>query len=104
MPATVRPRASARTDSIRLFSLKRNSSVREVSPSLSVALAEVSSLAHDLLTVRDADRIAVLDRGRLAELGAHDELLAAGGLYARLWELHGTAGEPVASVPLEAVA
>jgi ATP-binding cassette subfamily B protein len=45
-------------------------------------------VSHDLLTVRDADRIAVLDRGRLVELGPHDELVAAGGLYARLWELH----------------
>ena len=48
-------------------------------------------VSHDLLTVRDADRIAVLDRGRLVELGAHDELLGAGGLYSRLWELHRTA-------------
>jgi ATP-binding cassette, subfamily B, bacterial len=46
-------------------------------------------VSHDLLTVRDADRIAVLDRGRLVELGAHDELLADGGPYARLWSLHG---------------
>ena len=49
-------------------------------------------VAHDLLTVRDADRIAVLDRGRVAELGTHDELARAGGLYSRLWELHRTDG------------
>ena len=48
-------------------------------------------VSHDLLTVRDADRIAVLDRGRLVDLGPHDELVAAGGLYARVWELHDTA-------------
>jgi ATP-binding cassette, subfamily B, bacterial len=47
-------------------------------------------VSHDLLTVRDADRIAVLDQGRLAELGPHSELVARGGLYARLWELHDT--------------
>jgi ATP-binding cassette subfamily B protein len=47
-------------------------------------------VAHDLLTVRDADRIAVLDRGRLAELGSHSELVARGDIYARLWELHDT--------------
>jgi ATP-binding cassette subfamily B protein len=34
--------------------------------------------------VRSADRIAVLDRGRVVELGGHDELLAMGGRYAEL--------------------
>ncbi|MEO1191447.1 MAG: thiol reductant ABC exporter subunit CydC [Pseudomonadota bacterium] len=41
-------------------------------------------IAHRLSTVRDADCILVLDQGRLAEAGRHAELLAAGGLYARL--------------------
>lgn len=41
-------------------------------------------IAHRLSTVRDADMIAVLDRGRLVETGRHDELLAKGGLYAHL--------------------
>ncbi len=41
-------------------------------------------IAHRLATVRRADRILVLDRGRIVEEGAHDDLLAAGGLYADL--------------------
>jgi len=44
-------------------------------------------IAHRLATVLNADRILVLDQGRLVEEGSHDKLVAAGGLYARLAEL-----------------
>ncbi len=44
-------------------------------------------IAHRLSTVRDADRIWVLERGTVAEAGTHDELVAAGGLYAALWRV-----------------
>jgi len=44
-------------------------------------------IAHRLATVLKADRILVIDQGRLVESGSHGELVAAGGLYARLAEL-----------------
>ena len=45
----------------------------------------VIAIAHRLNTAYDADRVAVMEAGRVVELGSHDELLATGGAYAELW-------------------
>jgi ATP-binding cassette subfamily B protein len=46
----------------------------------------VITIAHRLTTAERADRIAVVESGRLVELGTHDELLAQGGAYAAMWD------------------
>ncbi|MBY6056392.1 ABC transporter ATP-binding protein [Leisingera daeponensis] len=45
----------------------------------------VLAIAHRLSTLSEMDRIIVMDKGRIAESGSHDELLAKGGLYASFW-------------------
>ncbi|MGP3684279.1 ABC transporter ATP-binding protein [Streptomyces sp. IBSNAI002] len=46
----------------------------------------VIAIAHRLHTAHDADRVVVMEAGRITEQGAHDELVSAGGAYAGLWE------------------
>jgi len=60
---------------------------RHLERSLSAVLSgrTVVAIAHRLHTAHDADRVAVVDGGRIVEIGAHDELVAAGGDYAALW-------------------
>jgi ATP-binding cassette, subfamily B, bacterial len=68
-----------------------------IQQALKTALAGRTSLviAHRLSTIRDADQILVVDEGRIRERGRHEELLAAGGLYADLYRTQFTGQDPV---------
>jgi ATP-binding cassette, subfamily B, bacterial len=52
-------------------------------------------ISHNLLTVRDADVIVVLEHGLVVDSGRHDELLARNGTYARLYRLHSLEEQPL---------
>ncbi|CDG81616.1 lipid A export permease/ATP-binding protein MsbA [Janthinobacterium agaricidamnosum] len=66
-----------------------NESERAVQSALETLMAGRSTLviAHRLSTIEGADRIAVMDRGRVIEIGRHEELLANNGMYANLYRL-----------------
>ncbi|GAA2573042.1 ABC transporter ATP-binding protein [Winogradskya consettensis] len=61
---------------------------RDLEQSLAAVLQgrTVVAIAHRLFSAHDADRVAVVEGGRITELGSHDELVAAGGSYAALWD------------------
>jgi subfamily B ATP-binding cassette protein MsbA len=73
-------------------------SERKVQTALSTLMQGRTAIviAHRLSTVRDAEIIYVLDKGRVVEAGSHDELLAQGGAYARLYAMQFATGESAA--------
>ena len=77
-----------------------------VQRALKTALAGRTSLviAHRLSTIREADQILVIDGGRIRERGRHDDLLAAGGLYAELYHTQFARQEPLAMARPEPLA
>jgi ATP-binding cassette subfamily B protein len=84
-----------------------NETEAAIQRSLATALRGRTSviIAHRLSTVRHVDRIYVIDAGRIAESGTHDELVAANGAYAALWRLQtGERSEPVGAVQNASVA
>ncbi|MEU8610863.1 ABC transporter ATP-binding protein [Actinoplanes sp. NPDC048791] len=73
---------------------------RDLERSLAAVLRgrTVVAIAHRLFSAHDADRVAVVEDGRITELGSHDDLVAAGGSYAALWaSWHGA--PPVTAAP-----
>ncbi|WP_405058708.1 ABC transporter ATP-binding protein/permease [Kribbella sp. NBC_01505] len=66
---------------------------RQTEQSLAAVLRgrTVIAIAHRLQTAHDADRIAVMEAGRLVELGTHQQLVTADGVYGRLWQTWHTA-------------
>jgi ATP-binding cassette subfamily B protein len=74
-----------------------------VQHALKTALSGRTSLviAHRLSTIREADQILVIDAGQIREHGRHEELLAAGGLYAELYQTQFAHQEPVQREPAQ---
>jgi ABC-type multidrug transport system fused ATPase/permease subunit len=75
---------------------------RDLERSLAAVLKgrTVVAIAHRLFSAHDADRVAVVEDGRITELGSHDDLVAAGGSYAALWaSWHGAPPVTAAPVP-----
>ena len=86
-------RAMLKRPRILVFDEATSSLDSQTEQAIGQTLAEVAQnhttlvIAHRLSTIVDADRILVLDRGRVIEQGTHDRLLEVDGAYARMWEL-----------------
>ncbi len=86
-------RALLKDPQIMIFDEATSSLDSHAEQAILAAIREVAAdrttlvIAHRLSTITDADQIVFLDHGRVAERGTHDQLLAAGGPYARAWRL-----------------
>ena len=75
-----------------------HSQVVQVALDTLMAGRTVVVVAHRLSTVRNADRIHVIEAGRVVETGSHAELVKLGGLYSRLARQQSLDGDPVTAV------
>jgi ATP-binding cassette subfamily B protein len=53
-------------------------------------------ISHRITTLAEADKILVIDKGRIAEEGSHEELISRDGIYKRIWEIQSSLGEDIA--------
>ncbi len=74
---------------------------RDLERSLAAVLSgrTVVAIAHRLFSAHDADRVAVVEAGRITELGSHDELVKADGSYAALWQSWHGEGRAISARP-----
>jgi ATP-binding cassette subfamily B protein len=104
-------RAIVRDPAILVLDEATSSVDNETEAAIQRSLEEVSRgrttlvIAHRLSTVRNADRIHVIEGGRVTEAGTHDELVGSGGLYAALWRVQtGTAVDHLTEVTADGAA
>jgi ABC-type enterochelin transport system ATPase subunit len=60
---------------------------RKIKDSLSKEKATTIIISHNLLNIKDADKIIVLDEGKIVDMGTHDELITREGFYSNVWNL-----------------
>lgn len=90
--ALVKPRLLLLDEATATLDLSTEAVVQEALRVLAEGATTVV-VAHRLDTARRADRVVVIDDGRVVEQGSHDHLISLGGAYARMWELATTGGE-----------
>ena len=90
--ALVKPRLLLLDEATATLDLSTEAVVQEALSVLAEGATTVV-VAHRLDTARRADRVVVIDDGRVVEQGSHDHLIALGGVYSRMWELAVSGGE-----------